>query len=279
MHAGPTYRKDTEFKKLLARRSDIDLTVAALELSRDAYPELDFQPTLDWIASRGRELSATVARAKSEREALSEVAGCIAQTHGIFGTKEAYERAESSYVQRVIATKRGIPISLTVLYMAVAKSVGLELSGVSAPLHFLARYESVNGPLFVDAFSQGRILGAQECVRWLREISGLPKQKIKPALKPAQPRTIVIRMLNNLKALYAGKEEWSAAWLVQHRLSTLQPAAYHERRDLAVISLKSDRAGQAVDLLQSCLRNCPDDEKQVLETHLDAAKRRLARWN
>jgi regulator of sirC expression with transglutaminase-like and TPR domain len=279
MYAGRTYDQDVEFQKLLARNADVDLAVAALEMARDAYPQLDFHPTLEWIRQRGKELAGPVARAKSEREALAELSRCIAETHGIVGDKQAYETAEGSYLHRVIETRRGIPISLSLLYMAVGKEVGLELSGASAPMHFLARYESVDGPLFVDAFSRGRVLTLDECLAWIREISGLDPPRIKRALRPASARSIVVRMLNNLKAIYAKHDQWREAWLVQHRLSSLQPAVYDERRDLALISLKAHRTAQAVDLLESCLRACPAEEKTTLEAHLEEAQRQLARWN
>jgi regulator of sirC expression with transglutaminase-like and TPR domain len=273
------YERDTEFLKLIRRREDVDLTTAALELARDADPRLDFRPALDWIADRGSELAGPIARAKSEWEALDELSGCIAKVHGVFGDADAYDRAESSYLNRVIETRRGIPISLAVLYMAVGRKVGLELHGVSAPMHFLARYESVAGPLFLDAFSRGRILSERECVRWLCEAARLPPARVRSALKPVGPRAIVIRMLNNLKALHARHEDWQAAWTVQHRLAALQPSAYPERRDLALISLRANRPGPAVALLRSGLKVCPRDEAELLRKHLAEARSQLARWN
>lgn len=273
------YQCDGEFLKLLTRRSDIDLTIVSLELARDADPHLDFHSTLAWINDRAAELSAKVARANSERDALRELSRCIAGTHGIFGAQEAFELADASFLNRVIETGRGIPISLSLLYMAVADKLGIELTGVSAPLHFLTRYEAVDGPLFIDSFSKGRLLSPTECVDWLCSVTRLPAARIKPALKPVGPRTIVIRMLNNLKALYAKQRNWSAAWLVQHRLAALQPSSYQERRDLAITSLRAQRPGHAVELIESCLRSCPDDEQQLLEQHLGNAKRQLASWN
>jgi regulator of sirC expression with transglutaminase-like and TPR domain len=279
MSREPRYTADAEFQKLIARSPDVDLTVAALEIARDAYPELDFEQTLDWIAARGRDLSGVVARAKTEMDALKSLAECIAEQHGIYGSKEAYSRADSSFLNWVIEHKRGIPISLSLLYMAVADRVGLELQGVAAPLHFLTRYESADGPLFIDAYARGRILKHDECANWIGEIAKLDRKEAGAALRPATPRTIVIRMLNNLKALYAQQEEWLPAWKVQHRLTALQPASYQERRDLALISLKANRPGPAVDLLEASLAVCPKEERDVLESQLTEAKNQLSRWN
>ncbi len=275
----PYYHDDQEFLKLVSRRPNVDLTLAAMELARDAYPDVDFQQTFDWIEARGSELSGVVARCRSESDALKELATCIAESHGISGAKEAYEQADGSFLNRVIETKRGIPISLSVLYMAVAKRVGLDLEGVSAPMHFLTRYESADGPLFVDAFSGGRILTHEECTVWVKEIASLNPKEAESVLRPVRPRAVVIRMLNNLKALYARSEDWGSAWQVQHRLTTLQPASYQERRDLALISLKANRPGSAVDLLEASLAVCPENERDSLQSRLVEARNQLARWN
>jgi regulator of sirC expression with transglutaminase-like and TPR domain len=279
MAAEPAYACDSEFLKLLTRRGDVDLTVVALELARDAYPGLDFRPVLDWLGSCASQLSGAIVRSHRESESLQLLAKCLAERHGIFGDDDCYERADSSYLHRVIETGRGLPITLSVLYMAVAQRVGIDLRGVSAPKHFLTRYESEGGPLFVDAFSRGRVLSRNQCTKWLSESVGIRRSDVRVALKPVGPRAIVIRMLNNLKVLYARQSNWTAAWMVQHRLTALQPASYQERRDLALISLHANRPGHALDLLRSCLRNCPDDEKATLEHHLQDANAQICRWN
>jgi len=275
----PDYRRDAEFTKLLARRSDVDLTLVALELARDAHPGIEFRTTLDWLDARAAEISGAVARAKDDRDALRVLANCLAETHGIIGDEAAYDDADGSCLNRVIETGRGLPITLSILYMALAERVRIDLKGVSAPRHFLTRYESAEGPLFLDAYSEGRVLDEQECARWLCDVTGLSSLDVAAALQPVGPRTIVIRMLNNLKALYARYDNWPAAWIVQRRLSALQPGSYQERRDLALISLRANRPGQAIDLLQSCLRTCPVDEKPALLAQLEEASGQLARWN
>ena len=79
------YRCDAEFSKLLTRRSNIDLTVAALELARDAYPDLNFCETLSWIDAVGAEVAGPIAAAKTERDALHVLAEGLAGNHGITG--------------------------------------------------------------------------------------------------------------------------------------------------------------------------------------------------
>jgi regulator of sirC expression with transglutaminase-like and TPR domain len=273
------YRSDGEFLKLLTRRPGVNLVAAALEIARDADRNLDAAAVERWIEDRAAEVRGPVARAESEAEALTELGRCIHGRHGLTGGCAAFETPDGSYLHKVIENKTGIPISLSVLYMAVAAKVGLELKGVAAPRHFLTRYESCDGPLFVDAYHGGRVLTLDECLKFLGGVTNLPSELITSCLEPASERAIMIRMLNNLKALYAERGEWAAAWHVQHRLVALQPAAYAERRDLALIAIKAGRPGCAIDLLECCLANGPEEERAELQSQLRAAQASLCRLN
>lgn len=270
---------DGEFVKLLSRRSDIDLTVAALEIARDATPDLEFGPVLNWIDDRAAEIRREAAAASDEREMLQVLVRCVAVEYGITGDPAAWDQPESSYLPQVIETGCGLPITLSLLYSALAGRLGIELTGVAAPMHFLTRFESVEGPLFLDAWHDGRIQTQEQCEAWLSECSGQPVGLLRPHLQPAHPRCIIIRMLNNLKAVHVQREAWDAAWIVQHRLTALQPSSYAERRDLALISLRANRPGPAMDLLRDCLKTCSSAEKPVLEDHLADAARQVTRWN
>lgn len=273
------FRCDQEFVKLLTRRSDVDLVAASIEIARDHEPDLDASQVFSWIDERAREVRGPVARAETEADALAELGKCINGRHGLTGGCSAFESADGSYLHRVVEQKTGIPISLCVLYMAVAERVGLDLKGVAAPRHFLTRYESAGGPLFVDAYHGGRVLTQEECLRFLSGMTGRPPASIEGSLAPADNRAIVIRMLNNLKALYAKSEQWPAAWHVQHRIVALEPAAYEERRDLAIIALNAGRPGCAIDLLNSCLACSPKVEHAELMCHLRDARSRLSQLN
>lgn len=118
-----------------------------------------------------------------------------------------------------------------------------------------------------------------ECLAWLHEITELPVAEIRRSFKPADERTIMIRMLHNLKALFGNQERWLCAWRVQCRLSMLIPGSYRERRDHAILTLRAGRPGEAMDLLQSCLNVCPDDERPILNQHLLQAKRDVPHCN
>ena len=270
---------DDEFQKLLARRTDVDLMQVALEVARDAQPELDFAHTWEWIDKRADEVRSHLTRAKDDRAMLKELSRCLSGTHGLHGDKSAFQHAESSYINRVIETGIGIPISLSVVYVAVAQRAGLELAGVAAPMHFLTRIETIEGPLFVDAYHDGQVLNFDDCRTWLESLSGLNAEEIEVALEPASPREIVVRLLNNLKAVHVQGDQWQHAWHVQRRLTALHPGDADHRRDLAIIALKSNRPGTAIDLLENCLKTCSNRDRAMLQSHLRVAERLLATLN
>ncbi len=114
---------------------------------------------------------------------------------------------------------RGIPISLSLIYLNVANNLGIPLEPVAAPSHFLTRLMVDGGFVYIDAFNSGRIMTESECIRWLREVTERSVADIVPTMKPADERTIVIRMLRNLKQLYGAREAWRSALQVQRRLS------------------------------------------------------------
>jgi regulator of sirC expression with transglutaminase-like and TPR domain len=274
------FKADAEFLKLLGRQEDaVNLTAAALELARDAYPDVAFEPVFQWINERAGELSGPVARAASDEALLAELSACLAGRHHIAGSLEIFEHPDGSFLNRVIEQKTGIPISLSVLYMAVAERLGVPLRGVAAPGHFLTSYETIDTPLFIDAFNGGKVRTFDETVAWLEQTQEVPLDKARGALEPVGPRLIVIRMLNNLKTLYARQGRWRECWRVQHRLLALQPAVYNERRDWAVISLKAGRAGPAMEMFERCLATCPAEEREFLQQQRQEAQGKLAQWN
>lgn len=195
------------------------------------------------------------------------------------GDDDCLSDPEASYVNRVLETGRGIPISLSLVYLNVANELGIPLEPIAAPQHFLTRLPTDSGNLYVDAFNHGRIMDEPECIAWLQEITELPRSEIRRSLKPVDERTIMIRMLNNLKALFGNRELWVSAWRVQCRISMLIPGSYRERRDHAILTLRAGRPGEAIGLLNRCLTTCPVEERPLLTQNLTQAERLLPSCN
>ena len=268
-----------EFWKLACGRRDVDLTGCALEIAADHDPDCDPEAVRAWLFDRADEARGPVAAAETPRAALQALAAVLCGGHGLCGDEAAFDDPAGSLLHRVVAGAPGLPIALSILYIDVANRVGLGLAGVNAPHHFLTRLDADAGPLFCDPYHDGRILSEDAAVEFLMTRCDLAPAEIADSLRPADPRTVVVRVLNNLKAQHARRADWAAAWPVQHRLAALQPGDYEQRRDLALIALYADRPGQAVDLLEDLIPCAPDAERPALRRHLAKATAQVSRWN
>lgn len=273
------FEKDEQFMRLVRRETDVDLVVAALEISRDAQPDLDFEPTLQRLRTAVSELTRPIALAGDEVAELNLLIEYLTDELNLHGHDDSYDSAESSYLNHVLETGRGIPISLSVVYMAIANELGIPLVGVGAPSHFLTQLETDREVLYVDAFRGGHIMNTEECVQWLHKLTERPVAELRPTLKPASDRNIIVRMLNNLKTVFGVKEHWRKAMNVQARLALLNPGSYREKRDLAIITLRAGRPGAAIDQLEECLSVCAPEERPFLQQQLKDAEREAPMWN
>ncbi len=278
-HIRRLFADDTEFLKLCDRHEQVDLSLTALELARDYFPDLDFDFTLQWIDERADEIRQDLFKLKSPFSQVEMLMDLLGNQHGLHGHTTAYHEAGGSYLNAVVETGRGIPISLSVAYMAVANRAGIDLQGVAAPAHFMTRLETIEGPVFLDAYTPGRFLLYDECVDWIQVVADVSRRDARSGLKPVGPRAIVIRMLNNLKVLYVEQQQWQHALRVQNRLLLLNPSQYAARRDLALISLKAGRPGEALALLQKLVHTAPEAERDSLRRQINLAFSEVSRWN
>jgi len=279
MSAIHSFADDTQFLRLVSREADVDLVVAALEIARDEQPDLEFAPTLEMLRSTVASLTRSVALAGDDFNELSLLISHLTEQLNLRGDEECYHEREASYLNCVMDSGRGLPITLSVVYIAIASELGIPLEGIAAPSHFITRLNSDSGIYYVDPFRRGLVMDEVECVEWLHEITELPTADIYPTLKPVSDRNIILRMLNNLKALFGSNEQWVSAWRVQRRLALLKPGSWRERRDLAILTLRAGRPGEASRLLENCIHVCAAQERPVLQHHLKEAKKRIPLYN
>jgi len=273
------FQDDTQFLRLVRRETDVDLVVAALEIARDEQPSLDFAPTLETLRSSVASLTRSVALAGDDLSELSVLISHLTEQLNLHGDELCFDEPESSYLNCVVESGRGLPITLSVVYIAIACELGIPLEGIAAPSHFVTRLNSDSGTIYVDPFRRGIVMDEVECVEWLHEITELPTADIYPTLKPVSERAIILRMLNNLKTLFGSNERWTSAWRVQRRLALLKPGSWRERRDLAILTLRAGRPGEAVGLLEQCVGVCTIQERPVLQYHLREARKLIPQFN
>ena len=269
-----------EFQRLLRREPRPDLARISLEIARDAAPELDPAPylaKLDALAARVRDRCPAEAK---PRHVLGQINWVLFVEEGFQGNTESYYDPRNSYLNEVIDRKLGIPITLSVLYWALADRLGLELAGVNLPAHFLLRVGRGEPALFVDPFHSGALLDRQGCERRVAEMVGRAVVLTDLQLDPCPLDLVVSRMLRNLKSIYIHEQEYTMALPVQRRLAALNPSNPDEQRDLGMICLQVDRPAEALEPLQAYLNARPEAEDvPALRALLSAARRDVAQWN
>jgi regulator of sirC expression with transglutaminase-like and TPR domain len=207
------------FRLLVAQAGSTDelaLFEAAASLAQDAHPELDLQATLDAFDRLAADLADACRGASTELARLQRALRFFYLMRGFAGNANDYYDPDNSYLHRVLETRRGIPISLAVLFAELARHVGLEVEGIAFPGHFLLRANLHAGVVIVDPFS-GRSLDHEELTRRAAPY-GLPLERL---LQPASARQILIRMLNNLSAIHAQQGRRDLLDKVAQRLRVL----------------------------------------------------------
>jgi regulator of sirC expression with transglutaminase-like and TPR domain len=269
-----------EFRRLLAGEPRVSLPRIAMEIARDAYPEIEVDAYLrriDALADRVRQRFAADAK---PRTILGQINWVLFIEEGFRGNAAEYYDPRNSYLNEVLERKTGIPISLSVLYSAVAAPLGLDLTGVNLPAHFVLRLDSAEPPLFVDAFHAGALLDRDGCGRRVSAAVGRPVTLSDAQLAPTDAASTVARMLRNLKAIYVREDDFASALPVARRIAALDPAIPEEQRDWGLLAYQAGHPGEAVLPLSRYLESRPQasDTAPIAEL-LRAARRDIAQNN
>lgn len=219
------------FSEVVAR-DDFSLDHAALLIGAWDYPERDleaYREMLDQIASRCRP---DVARAENGTGRARAISDHLFDRLGFSANTGDYYDPKNSFLCEVIDRRMGIPISLSVVYLEVARRVGVLAQGVNFPGHFLVRVAIEDAWLFLDPYSQGRTLTPADLEELLRKTT-TPNAVLEPSvIAAASKRQIVARMLVNLAGIYGRNGDLPRSLDVLERLAVLEPANPRIARDL-----------------------------------------------
>ncbi len=263
------------FASLVQSDEDFPLLEAAASLAQDEYPELDVQQVLgdvDQLLARLKRRIPADATALPRLRALNHF---FFRDLSFGGNVNDYYDPDNSYLNAVLRTRRGIPISLAVLWMELAQGLGLNARGVGFPGHFMLKVNLPKGQVVIDPFT-GQSLSREELAERLepyKRRSGLVDEFDVPMglyLQSATPRDIIARMLRNLKEVHKTQEDWQRLIAVQNRLIVLLPEAWSEYRDRGLACAEQGHTVRAVDDLETYLRHV----EEALD--LDAIAERVA---
>ncbi len=240
------------FASLVAEDRGFSLLEAAIAVGQDERPGLDPQGVLMEIDALSERLRQRIPSDAAPLQRLRYLNRYFFQELGFAGNVNDYYDARNSYLHEVLATRRGIPITLALLYAEFAAQAGLEARGVSFPGHFLVKLRMPRGEVVIDPFT-GHSLSRDELedrlgpYRRQRGLVGDFEAPLGLFLQAAPPRDVLARLLRNLKEIHRTAEDYARLLAVQQRLVVLLPQAWDERRDrgLALAELGATEAAAA----------------------------------
>ena len=268
-----------EFALLVSRpEEDLDLGLAALLVAGEEYPQLNVAEHLAILDSYAEAVLSRAGEGIPAPELARAVSRYLFEDQGFQGNASDYYNPDNSYFNRVLDTHSGIPITLSLLFLEVARRVGLRCNGVGMPGHFLVGLEG--GGVFLDPFHGGAVLTPDDC-RHLAEGMFGPQMAWRDSyLDPCTKYEFLFRLLNNLKVVYDHSGASEKVVGVTQRMLMVNPGATTLYKDLAEIQLRLQQYRAALRSLETYLTRAADapDVGQVKEW-ADSIRMTLSRLN
>ena len=251
------------FATLVQSDADFPLLEAAACLAQDEHPELDIQQVLGGVDQLLERVKRRVPGDASALQRLRTLNQMFYRDMGFGGNLNDYSDPENSYLSAVLRSRRGIPISLAVLWMELALGLGLNASGVAFPGHFMLKVSLTKGQVVMDPLT-GESLSREDLSERLEPFRrrGLQRDDFEAPiglyLQPAPARDIIARMLRNLKEIHRTQEDWARLIPVLDRLITLLPQAWGEYRDRGLALAEQGQSALALADLEVYLSHAED---------------------
>jgi regulator of sirC expression with transglutaminase-like and TPR domain len=234
------------------RREDrIDLGLAALLIAKEEYPRLVIEDYLERLDQLALGLAVEIDLEADARSIAKTIADYMAQDQGFEGDPDDYYSPRNSYLNEVMDSRHGIPISLSVLYMEVARRVGVHLLPVSMPGHFLVKLQSGGHDIFLDPFNRGEVVDVAGARRLFDSVYDGRLQFSESMLGAATKRQVLSRMLHNLKAAYVQADDYERALRIVELLTLITPWDLDEVRDRGLLRFRLSQFDEALPDLQA----------------------------
>jgi regulator of sirC expression with transglutaminase-like and TPR domain len=235
----------------------IDLAKAALFIAQEEYPHLEPEEYLNGLDTIALELQERLPSDRYPMKVIQAINQYLYEDLGFTGNAENYYDPRNSFLNDVIDRRTGIPITLAVVYLEIARRIDFPMVGIGMPGHFLIRPDVAEMEIFVDAFHGGEIMFPQDCEDRLSQVYQQPVT-LQPEYLPVLSKTqILARMLSNLKYIYLNQQDLERALAAVERILLLTPDIVVEIRDRGLLSYQLGRFHQAENDLQRYLQETP----------------------
>lgn len=247
-----------QMTSLLAQPAEqLDLARAALVVSLLDNPDLDPEAYLSMLDRMADEVRALLAADASPTDRLLALDRYLFQEGGFHGSRTNYYHAANSYLDRVLDDREGLPVTLSVLYISLARRLGVAVDGVGLPGHFVTRFQPPDGdPVWIDPFDGGKRLSTHEVNQFLQLDS--ENSTGDDPLQAMAPRAMVSRILRNLQGIAQQNEDREAMLRYLEMLIALDPDDASSRGMRAMVRHETGRKQAAVEDLDWFLQHQPE---------------------
>ena len=255
------------FASLVQSDEHFPLLEAAASLAQDEEPSLDVQQVLDDVARLQKRVMARIPDESDDLTRLAILTQVFHKDLGFGVNANDYYVPENSYLHEVLRTRRGIPISLAVIWLELAQALELQAQGISFPGHFLVKVALEGGLVVLDPLT-GESLGLDNLSERLNPYREPADRSAAPDLDDGEtplglylqacpPRDMLARMLRNLKEIFRSQEDWPRMLQVLDRLVVLLPEGWSERRDRGLVHAELGHVHEALQDLRLYLEAVP----------------------
>jgi regulator of sirC expression with transglutaminase-like and TPR domain len=281
MSKPPIQNARARFAEIVSRRdSDINLAEAALLIAAEEYPRLDVALYLEKLENFGDRARQRAETATNAAEMIASINATLFDELGFQGNRENYYDPRNSFLNEVIDRRSGIPITLSVIYLEVARQLDFSIHGVGLPGHFIVGHFNPGENYFIDVFNGGRLLADNALADLVTGMSGGRLEFNATHLLPVTKKQILTRMLSNLLSIYAGGQDYRRAIASIERILLLTPDSLPHIRDYGLLLAQIERPNSAIEQLEKYLKRVPDaEDAESVREQIKSLKQAQARLN
>ena len=258
----------------------MDLARTALIVAAESDPNVDVDGVLHTLDSWADELRRRLDPDWNNLQKLARLRAYLFEELGFAGERRDYYNPNNSLLHQVMKSRRGIPLTLAIVFMELGWRLGIPFEGVGFPGHFMVRLTGEPGDLILDPFEHGCSVHEEDLRRILQEVGGGALEFHEDLVASVGKRDIIRRLLNNLKGAYLRAGDDQHALAAVERLLLMLPGDAHETRDAGLLLYRLQRYGQALEKLEAYLATKPDPtDIDSVRAHVKELRQKLAEMN
>ncbi|TMQ73849.1 MAG: tetratricopeptide repeat protein [Candidatus Eisenbacteria bacterium] len=278
--AGPEQIRDDFVRVVQHPDAALDLARAALLVAAEADPRVDIDGQLHTLDTWAAELRRRLAPDWNNLQKLARLRSFVFEELGFQGDAKDYFSPSNSLLHEVIQRRRGVPLTLSIIFMELGWRIGIPFEGVGFPGHFLIRLTGEPRDLVLDPFNHARTMHEEDCRRLLDEVTGGRLEFDDRLLASVSKRDMITRLLRNLKGAYLRADDDEGALAAVERLLLLSPDDHDEVRDRGLLLFRLRRHGAALDALTAYLKARPEaPDRDAVAQQVVALRQLLADLN